>query len=173
MSWAQLERIRYAFDAIERVPDAHWDQAAEHQDIDKDRGRIETRRCIASDVLACWEPDSDLWLGLRSIVMVETAREIGNAKTIERRYYVSSLPADAVRIAWAVRAHWRIESSMHRELGMTFGEDQCRVRVDNAARNFAIPCRISLNLLTAGANDGYRAAVLRLWPFVRLPRRVV
>ncbi|WP_155122538.1 hypothetical protein [Burkholderia ubonensis] len=55
---------------------------------------------------------------------------------------------------------------------MTFGEDQCRVRVNNATRNFAIPRRICLNLLKAGASDGYRAAVLLLWPFVRLPWRV-
>lgn len=55
-----LERIRYALEAIERVPYAYRDHTTEHQEIDKDHGRIETRRCIASDVLACWEPDPDL-----------------------------------------------------------------------------------------------------------------
>ncbi|WP_179298411.1 hypothetical protein [Burkholderia ubonensis] len=54
---------------------------------------------------------------------------------------------------------------------MTFGEGQCRVRVNSATRNFAIPRRICLNVLKAGASDGCRAAVLRLWPFVRLPWR--
>lgn len=114
---------------------------------------------------ACW------------IVMVEATLEIGDTKTTERRYYVSSLPPDAARIAQAVRAHWRIENSMHRVLDMAFGEDQCRVRVNNAARNVVILHRICLNLLKAdmttkagiknrqlkaGASDGYRAAVLRL-----------
>ncbi|WP_232432429.1 hypothetical protein [Burkholderia ubonensis] len=46
-------------------------------------------------------------------MMVEATREIGDTKTTERRYYVSSLPPDAARIAQAVRAHWRIENSMH------------------------------------------------------------
>lgn len=55
---------------------------------------------------------------------------------------------------------------------MVFGEHQCRVRVDNAAQSFAILRRICLNLLKAGASDGYRATVLLLWPFVRLPWRV-
>ncbi|OJB04641.1 hypothetical protein BGV52_27630 [Burkholderia ubonensis] len=81
--------------------------------------------------------------------MVEAAREIGDTKTTERRYYVSSLPPDATRIAQAVRAHWRIENSMHWVLDMAFGEDQCRVRVNNAAQNFAILRRICLNLLKA------------------------
>ncbi|PCE30006.1 hypothetical protein [Burkholderia ubonensis] len=70
---------------------------------------------------------------------------------------------------------------------MAFGEDPCRVRVNNAAQNFAIPHRIRLNLhkadtatntgiknrqLKARVSDGYRAAVFRLWPFVRWPWRV-
>ena len=36
---------------------------------------------------------------------------------------------------------------MHWVLDVAFGEDQCRVRVDNAARNFAILRRIVMNLL--------------------------
>lgn len=109
--------------------------------------------------------------------MVEATREIGDTKTVERRYYVSSLPPDAARIAQAVRAHWRIESRLHWVLDMAFGEDQCRVRVNNATQNFAILSCICPNLLKAdtttkagiknrllkaSASDGYRAAVLRL-----------
>ncbi|KFX62597.1 ISAs1 family transposase [Paraburkholderia fungorum] len=66
---------------------------------------------------------------------------------------------------------------MHWVLDMAFGEDQCRVRVENAAQNFAILCRIALNLLKrdtntkaglkirhlkACANDQYRASLLGL-----------
>jgi hypothetical protein len=70
-----------------------------------------------------------------------------------------------------------VENSMHWVLDMAFGEDQCRVRVENAAQNFAILRRISMNLLKrdtttkvglknrrlmACANDQYRAALLAL-----------
>ncbi|BAX60971.1 ISAs1 family transposase [Burkholderia stabilis] len=172
-----LERVRYALEAIERVPHAYRDHTTEHQDIDKDHGRIETRWCIASDVLACGAHEPGLWPGLRSIVMVEATREMGDTKATERRYYVSSLPADAARIAQAVWAHWRIENSMHWVLDMAFGEDRCRARVNNAAQNFAILRRTCLNLLKAdtttkagiknrrlktGASDDYRASILRL-----------
>ncbi len=186
---ALLGRIRHALDAIERVPQAYQDHVTQHQEIDKDHGRIETRRCIASDVLACWEPEPDLWPSLRSIVMVEATREIGNVSTTERRYYVSSLPADAARIARAVRAHWRIENSMHWVLDVAFGEDQCRVRMNHAAQNFAILRRICLNLLKAdkatkagiknrrlkaGASDAYLCDSRTSFHFlVRLFRSVV
>ncbi len=36
---------------------------------------------------------------------------------------------------------------MHWVLDVAFGDDQCRVRVDNAAQNFAILRRIVMNLL--------------------------
>ncbi len=53
----------------------------------------------------------------------------------------------AMRIAHAVRSHWRIENAMHWVLDVAFGEDQCRVRVEHAVQNFAIPRRITMNLL--------------------------
>jgi hypothetical protein len=64
---------------------------------------------------------------------------------------------------------------MHWVLDMAFGEDQCRVRIDNAAQNFAILRRIAMNLLRrdtkakiglknrrlkACVNDAYRAQLL-------------
>jgi predicted transposase YbfD/YdcC len=142
-----LARVQTAFDAMERVPLAYVDYNSEHREVEKDHGRIETRRCVASDILTRWQQEPDLWPGLRSIVMVESTREIGDTVTTERRYYVSSLPPDAARISRAVRSHWAIENNMHWCLDVAFGEDQCRVRVDNAAQNFAILRRIVLNLL--------------------------
>jgi len=41
---------------------------------------------------------------------------------------------------------------MHCALDMGFGEDQCRVRIDNAAQNFAILRRIVMNLLRRDRN---------------------
>jgi predicted transposase YbfD/YdcC len=43
--------------------------------------------------------------------MVESSREIKGVTTTERRYFVSSLPADAKQFAHAERAHWGIENS--------------------------------------------------------------
>ena len=84
--------------------------------------------------------------------MVESTREIigrngtGQASTA-RRYYISSLPAKAALLGRTVRAHWGIENSMHRVLDLAFREDDCRIRIGEAPRNFAVLRRIALNLL--------------------------
>lgn len=141
-------RISNAFESIERIPKAYQGEndSAEYREVEKDHGRIETRRCVVSDLLTRWYDFEELWPGARSIVMIESTREVGLSITTERRYYVSSLLPDPVRIARAVRSHWAIES-MHWSLDVSFNEDQCRVRVENAAQNFAILRRITLNLL--------------------------
>ena len=118
---------------------------SEYHEVDKGHGRIETRHCVAIDWAKLGEAPP--WPCARSSVMIEATREIGDAVSTERRYYVSSLPADAARIAHAVRSHWAIENGMHWTLDMAFGEDQWRVRVDNAAQNFAVLRRIAMNLL--------------------------
>ena len=47
----------------------------------------------------------------------------------------------------AVRSHWSIENSLHWTLDVTYREDQCRVRKDNAPQNMAALRHISHNLL--------------------------
>lgn len=148
----------------------------EHTEIGKDHGRIETRRCVVSEDIQ-WLAQRERWCGLRSVVMIESTRQIGERSSTERRYYISSLAADAKRLGEAIRGHWGIENSMHWVLDVAFGEDQCRARVKNAAQNFAILRRIVINLLRAdpttkvgaktkrlkaSADDRYRAHILGL-----------
>jgi predicted transposase YbfD/YdcC len=83
------------------------------ESLEKDHGRIEQRRCWSREDVE-WLVQKEAWAGLKSIVMVESHREvIGQAKTIERRYFISSLEADAKEALRAVRGHWAIENSLH------------------------------------------------------------
>ena len=66
---------------------------------------------------------------------------------IEKRYFITSIDADVKRFSQAVRYHWRVETSLHWCLDVAFREDDCRVRKDNAAENFAVIRQIALNLL--------------------------
>jgi|GEM_PF-2102474 len=84
---------------------------SEYREAEKGHGRIETRRCMA---MACPKPlGASLWPHAQSIAFVEATREIGETISVERRYFVSTLPPDAKRIAYAVRSHWAIENGMH------------------------------------------------------------
>jgi predicted transposase YbfD/YdcC len=65
---------------------------------------------------------------------------------VERRHFVSSLPADAGRFAKAVRSHWGIENSLHYVLDVAFGEDGCRLRKDNGPENMAVLRKVALTV---------------------------
>lgn len=114
--------------------------------VEKDHGRLETRRYWQSDRLE-WFADLPKWEGLRSVGVVESIRELKGITQTERRYFLSSLPLDAPRFARAVRSHWGVENSLHWVLDVQFGEDQCRARTGNAAENLATLRRLALNLL--------------------------
>jgi predicted transposase YbfD/YdcC len=114
--------------------------------VEKDHGRIETRRYYQSDHLE-WFADKAKWEGLVSVGMVESIREIGGKATVERRYYLSSLKLEVGTFARAVRGHWGVENKLHWVMDVCFGEDQSRARQGYAAENLAALRRLALNIL--------------------------
>ncbi len=115
--------------------------------IEKEHGRLEERRCWVTEEVE-WLLQKEAWVGLKSMVMVESVREIiGQAQTTERRYFISSLEADAKEALRCVGGHWAIENSLHWVLDVAFREDGCRIREKNAAENMALLRHRVLNLL--------------------------
>ena len=117
-----------------------------HQTVEKDHGRIETRRYWQSQTLS-WFADLDKWEGLRSVGVVESVRDIQGQVTTERRYYLSSLPLDIACFSRAIRSHWGVENNVHWHMDVSFAEDQSRIRTGFAAENLATLRRLALNLL--------------------------
>jgi len=108
-------------------------------------------------------------------VKVRAERRIGQKRTVEERYYISSLEGDAKRLLDCTRTHWHIENRLHWVLDIAFREDECRIRKECGAQNFAILRHIALNLLKqektakmgikgkrlkAGWDEGYLLKVL-------------
>jgi predicted transposase YbfD/YdcC len=116
------------------------------QTVEKDHGRMETRRYYQSDYLD-WFADKAKWEGLRSVGLVESVRELGGKVTVERRYYLCSLKLDVATFARAVRGHWAVENKLHWVMDVCFREDQSRARQGYAAENLATLRRLALNLL--------------------------
>ena len=148
-----------------------------YETVEKDHGRIETRRFWQSDQTE-WFADRGQWEKLRSFGVVESIRDIKGSVTTERRYYLTSLPRDAKRFARASRRHWGVENSLHWVLDVVFKEDQSRARAGFAAQNLATLRRLAINALKrepskrsmrlkvkqAGWNNDYLRAVLGINP---------
>lgn len=169
------ESIRDFFDAFQAAPEKTPHCVDEV--VEKDHGRIEVRRCYAFDQLDCLHAP-DRWPDMRSFAVIGSERTVKGTTTLEHRFYISSLPADAARLNRAVRQHWRVENSLHWCMDVAFGDDQMRARTGHAAHNFAVLRHIALNLirlapvqrkggikvrrLIASTSDNYRAQLLGL-----------
>lgn len=115
--------------------------------IDGDHGRVEVRRCYATEDIS-WLRRKEEWKGVRSIAMVESERRVGEQEASrERRYYISSLSADAKQLNRVIRSHWSIENSLHWVLDIAFREDDSRIRKDHGPENMTTLRHIALNLL--------------------------
>jgi len=117
-----------------------------YSESDAGHGRVESRRCVVSSQID-WLEQKTAWRGLTSLAMIEETREFKGRISVERRFFISSLPANARQIAQAVRAHWAIENTLHWTLDVVFNEDRSTVRKDHAPQNMAIVRHVVLNIL--------------------------
>lgn len=130
------------------TPDPDAD-GSEHSTLDAGHGRIEERQVLAIEPGDWLNKRHPGWPTLRSIVQVTARRTLkaSGATSVEKRLYLSSLPADAALLSGIIRHHWRIENVLHWSLDVTFRDDLCRSRADNAALNFAIVKHTAFNAL--------------------------
>lgn len=118
-----------------------------YETTEKSHGRLEKRTCWT-----CWDTDwlteRHHWPGLCSMAVMECTRSVEGKTSTERRCFITSHSGrQAQKPAALIRNHWRVENELHWTLDVSFNEDQCRVRVANAAENLARIRRISLLLL--------------------------
>ena len=123
-----------------------YQQLPHNQYIDFGSGRIETRTCYVENNLKLYD-DLANWTHLKSIVMVESKREINGKANTEYRFYLSNLALQPKDFNTFIRQHWSIENSLHWQLDVTFSEDIQRTKTANAAENFATLRKLALQIL--------------------------
>jgi predicted transposase YbfD/YdcC len=106
-------------------------------------GRIEMRKVYATDDID-WLPQKGEWKGLKTIIKLESVRWVEGKRQPEVRYYISSLPPFAEKIAKAIRGHWGVENKCHWILDVVFAEDENLITQGNAPENLR-----AINLLVA------------------------
>jgi len=118
--------------AMEHIP---FQSVSTH---DKGHGRLEDRDYAVSGDVGWLVERHPHWQTIKSIGFVDSQREIKGIVTTERRFFISSLSADAKEFANAVRSHWGIENSLHYVLDVTFGEDQSRIFKGKSPENMSL-----------------------------------
>ena len=119
-----------------------------HQTVDGNHGRVETRNYYVLPLMYLYDFKLQR-KGLKSLFLVENEfiNKATGERTTEKRYYISSLNPDAAKIASATRRHWSVENNLHWCLDVGFREDECRVRIGDAAENLSLVRKMALMLL--------------------------
>jgi predicted transposase YbfD/YdcC len=135
---------------FEQAEASGWDgiDYDSHETMESSHHRLETRQVWAVPVSQLpLLPRQAKWMGLTTVVMVRSTRQLWNKTTTDVRFYISSLLANAVRHAQVIRSHWSVENSLHWVLDVTFNEDASRIRQGYAAQNLGLIRRLSVSLL--------------------------
>jgi predicted transposase YbfD/YdcC len=167
------------YDRVNRAIDEGLEQDAavidEHRTQERGHGRQEVRTYAVFPAPATVDPEGQ-WRDLSAVGVTFSERTDGRGRTsLEGRYYILSRRLSAEEFAEAVRGHWGIENNLHWQLDVSFREDACRVRRDQAPANLSVIRRFTLGLLKremgcrrgietkrlkCAANDEYREKVL-------------
>lgn len=131
-------------------------------ETEKGHGRIETRIWTVTENIEWLKTEHPDWKNLKSVVEIESKREIKGKVSVEKRYYITDHSAKPELIANAVRQHWGIENKLHWVLDISFGDDQSRIRKGNAPRNMSIVKKTVLNLLQMMKKDYPRVSLKRM-----------
>jgi predicted transposase YbfD/YdcC len=115
-----------------------------------DHGRIENRRCsILPANTYLLEENLLAWKNVSTLIKIDASREIKDILHQETRYYISdetvSNPSYYLSLS---RGHWGIENQLHWHLDVTFKEDACRARMENAPLNLSTLRKFALQILS-------------------------
>lgn len=155
-----------------------------HEHTEKGHARVETRS--VSIFPADRMEDKEIlgrWKNLKTLVRVDTRRVLvseGGREETQTRYYISDEDFPSAKYYGALaRGHWGVENGLHWHLDVTFKEDECRARKNNAAQNLSLlrklalqiarktPDKLSMRkrLVRASWDSGYLTALLKNYGF--------
>jgi predicted transposase YbfD/YdcC len=112
------------------------------EEVNKGHGRIEKRRVSISQT----KLNLTEWLGVKTIVKVESQRQLKHKIESNTRYYISDLEETAFQFYQRVRGYWGVENKVHYVRDVTQGEDKSRIRTTPLPQVLAIARNLAINL---------------------------
>lgn len=117
------EDVRFMFENKSAKTD--FDTVVE---IDKGHSRLEQGQCCVTEDIQWLRDRHPHWKELKSVIEIESRRDIQGKIETEKRYYISSLPANGQILQMTIRQHWDVENKLHWVLDICFNDDQMRIR---------------------------------------------
>ena len=109
-----------------------------------------------------WYPEYKNWEKLKSIGLVEKTIEDKNGnKTIEKRYYISSLLLNIELFSRAIRSHWSVENKLHWQMDFTFKCDNNTTVEKKSLYNLQILKKNALSILNI-VKDEYKRSLQKI-----------
>lgn len=124
-----------------------------HTTYDKGHGRIETRTCKISSEVKWLHDIHPKWKSIKTIIQINSIRDIEGKISNEDRYYISSQLGTAEELLGIIQQHWGIENCLHWVLDVTFLEDQSRIRKGSGPFSMTMMRHAALNLLQKAKPD--------------------
>ena len=132
-------------------------QFIEHDTFDhicKGHGRIEKRQ-ISTAYLDLNLPQ---WLSIKTVIKVESERQLRYKTEFSTRYYISDLTESAFEFYRRIRGYWGVENRVHYVRDVTQGEDKSRIRTKPLPQILAIARNLALNLYRDAGFDNMAQA---------------
>ena len=133
------------------------EQFIEHDsfsNICKGHGRIEKRQ-ISTAYLSSKLPG---WFSVKTIIRVESERQLKYRTEFSTRYYISDLTESALEFYQRIRGYWGVENKVHYVRDVTQGEDKSRIRTKPLPQILAIARNLALNLYRDAGFDNMAQA---------------
>ena len=143
------EEVKDYFDEDRRLIIQSGYEGAYKKEIEKSHSQIIKYEYYQTEKIE-WYEDRKKWEGLKSIGFVKKTSEYKNGnKTIEERYYISSLLLDIYNFSRAIRNHWNVENKLHWQLDFTFKADENTTVNKKALFNLQIIKKFALSILNS------------------------
>lgn len=136
-------------------------EGAYKKELEKSHSQIITYEYYQTEKID-WYSEVKEWKGLKSIgVVIKTIEDKSGNKTVEKRYYISSLLLDIYNFSKAIRNHWNVENKLHWQLDFTFKADENTTVNKKALFNLQIIKKFALNILNQ-VKEEYKCSLKKI-----------
>ncbi len=98
------------------------------------------------------------WSTVKTIIKVESERQLKYQTESSTRYYISDLTESAFEFYQRIRGYWGVENKVHYVRDVTQGEDKSRIRTNPLPQILAIARNLALNLYRDAGFDNMAQA---------------